>query len=114
MLSFNLYGYMVLLLVDGGLGAAVGGGAELAEVDVMRTTVAFALAWVIGLVTPGSPGGLGVRETALVVLLAPMTGADRALVLALGLRVVTVVGDGVGFLLSFAQRLGGRETVGGA
>lgn len=103
--SFLLYGQMVLVVMESGFGRGEGAASALAQATWSRVTVAFALAWVLGFLTPGSPGGLGVRETVLVLLLAPMTGPARALVLALVLRVLTVVGDGVGFLLSFARRL---------
>ncbi|MGN6520451.1 MAG: hypothetical protein ACTHK2_13595 [Dokdonella sp.] len=63
----------------------------------------FALAWVLGYVTPGAPAGLGVRETVLVLGLGPALGDAQALVVALAYRLVTVVVDaalaGIGFVL---------------
>jgi hypothetical protein len=72
------------------------------------TTAVFALAWVAGFVVPGAPGGLGVREAILTAGLEPVHGAGTALSLALTFRVVTVVGDAVGFLISAAGRPGPR------
>jgi|GEM_PF-1574434 len=63
---------------------------------------AFALSWVAGFVTPGAPGGLGVREALLVAGTAPVYGPGPALSVALALRVVTVLGDGLAFLLGLA------------
>jgi hypothetical protein len=63
---------------------------------------AFALSWVAGFVTPGAPGGLGVREALLVAGTAPFYGPGPALSVALALRVVTVLGDGIAFLLGLA------------
>lgn len=54
-----------------------------------------ALAWVVGYVTPGAPGGLGLREAVLVLGLAPVLGDAQALALALAYRLVTVAADGV-------------------
>lgn len=49
--------------------------------------------WLLGFVTPGAPGGLGVREAAMFMLLKPvMTPAD-GLLLVLALRLVTLFGD---------------------
>jgi len=68
-----------------------------------------ALAWVVGYVTPGAPGGLGLRETVLVLGLAPVVGDAEAMALALGYRLVTLAADALlaacGFL---AQRRAGE------
>ena len=54
---------------------------------------AYVLAWLIGLVTPGAPAGVGVRELVLLFLLKGTVGeADLLLAVVLG-RVVTVAGD---------------------
>jgi hypothetical protein len=44
------------------------------DVDWFSITLLFSSAWVVGYVVPGAPGGLGVREAMMVVLLAPLTG----------------------------------------
>lgn len=63
----------------------------------------YALAWSLGTVTPGAPGGLGVREAALTLGLGEMAGVDPAYAagVALALRVVTVVGDVLLYLAAF-------------
>lgn len=56
--------------------------------------LAYLIAWLAGFVVPGAPGGLGVRESALVLLLSG--GGDSgafALGLGLGMRVVSTLGD---------------------
>ena len=65
------------------------------------TTVVLAaaiLAWLAGFVTPGSPGGLGVREVVLSVALAGWIEPAVAISAAASLRLLTVGGD----LLVFA------------
>lgn len=64
------------------------------------TVWVFALAWSLGTVTPGAPGGLGVREAALAVGLEELAGVDPAYAagIALALRVVTMLGDGFLYL----------------
>lgn len=59
---------------------------------------ACALAWVVGFVTPGAPGGLGVREALLVVMLAPSFGAATASVLVIALRIATTLADVFSFV----------------
>lgn len=59
---------------------------------------AFVIAWLVGLVTPGAPAGVGVRELALLLLMGnAVAETDLMLAVLLG-RIVTVVGD----LLFFA------------
>lgn len=54
---------------------------------------AYVLAWLAGLVTPGAPAGVGVRELVLLFLLKGLVGeADLLLAVVLG-RLVTVAGD---------------------
>ena len=59
-------------------------------------------AWLVGFVTPGAPGGVGVREAAMVLLLAGTLGESEALIAALLMRVVTTAGDLAFFLLASA------------
>jgi hypothetical protein len=60
----------------------------------------FSWAWTVGFITPGSPAGLGVRDTVLLAALTPLYGSGVALGLSLGIRLVTTLGDGVWFLVS--------------
>lgn len=61
---------------------------------------AYVLAWLAGLVTPGAPAGLGVRELVLLFLLNGVVGeADLLLAVVLG-RVVTVCGDALFFFFA--------------
>lgn len=61
---------------------------------------AFVISWLAGFVTPGSPAGLGVRESVLLLLLESSFTTDSLLVAILVMRFVTVVGDGLFFLFS--------------
>jgi uncharacterized membrane protein YbhN (UPF0104 family) len=68
------------------------------ESHLFWLTAVFAASWVAGFVTPGAPGGLGVREAVLVAGLEPLYGPGTALGLALVFRLVTVASDGVALL----------------
>jgi dolichol-phosphate mannosyltransferase len=79
-----------------GLGASVLAAALLGSARApggLTLLGALALAWVVGVLVPLLPGGLGPREAALTVALAPAIGPGRAAVLALALRVVSVAGE---------------------
>ena len=55
--------------------------------------VAILAGWLLGYVTPSAPGGLGVREAVIILLLGPTIGEADALVLAIVFRLVTTAGD---------------------
>jgi glycosyltransferase 2 family protein len=56
-------------------------------------TGAYALAWMVGFLLPGAPGGLGVRESAFLMLIAPAWPADVAFGIAMLARVANVAAD---------------------
>lgn len=69
------------------------------------------LAWLAGFLVPGAPGGLGVREAALLWLLAGQMDASQAGSLAVTLRVATTFADGL-FAVSSAWLLAERRFAG--
>jgi hypothetical protein len=71
---------------------------------------AFALAWTVGLVVPGAPGGLGVFETVLLLRLGGGLAAAPLLAVALSYRLVATLGD---VLASLLADLDGRLARGG-
>ncbi|GCE64341.1 lysylphosphatidylglycerol synthetase family protein [cyanobiont of Ornithocercus magnificus] len=64
-----------------------------ANLPTGKWLVAFVIAWTAGLVIPGAPGGLGVFETALLILLEDQVPKSFVLVVALGYRLVVVFAD---------------------
>lgn len=67
-------------------------------------TSSFSIAWLLGFITPGAPAGLGIREAVLIALIAPVYGNGLALTLAVTLRMITTLGDGLGLLLGLTVR----------
>jgi glycosyltransferase 2 family protein len=61
----------------------------------------WSICWLAGYLVPGSPGGLGVREAALVYALSGWCSRPEALVLAAELRLVSTLGDVTLWLASF-------------
>ena len=73
----------------------------------VTVTVLFTAAWLVGYVVPGAPGGLGVREAMMVLVLTPALGAGPAIGLGVTVRLATLAGDGLSFLLGiWSKRLG--------
>lgn len=87
--SFLLHGVSLHLL----LGLVMTGATPTAALSIS----VFALAWIIGLVTPGAPGGLGVRDTILTLGLTPFIGTPAALSAALLHRAISIAGDVICF-----------------
>ena len=86
--------YSVFLLVSGSVFAGLICLLTGIETGMWwALTGAFVLAWLAGLLTPGAPAGVGVRELVLFFLLKEMVSeVDLVLAIVLG-RMVTVLGD---------------------
>ncbi len=70
----------------------------------------FAVAWTAGVITPGAPSGLGVREAVLVVGLSTIAASADAVLIAGLLRLQTVSGDVLFFLAgSWKSREGSTQ-----
>lgn len=74
------------------------------KVDWLSIALLFSSAWVAGYIVPGAPGGLGVREAMMVVLLTPLTGAPVAAGLAVSMRLTSLLGDGLTVLVGVGSR----------
>ncbi len=63
----------------------------------VQTILASSVAWLLGFIVPGAPGGIGIREAVLVLLLPSIMMVSKELVLAGALiyRVVTILGEGL-------------------
>lgn len=53
----------------------------------------FMFAWLAGFVVPVAPGGIGIREAALMALAGSIAPADTILIFAAGTRAITLFGD---------------------
>lgn len=78
--------------------------------DFALLTSAFAIAWVVGFVTPGAPAGIGVREALLLLMLSGSMGSIETSLLILALRIVTTLGDILCFLVGLVQMAWLRRT----
>jgi uncharacterized membrane protein YbhN (UPF0104 family) len=65
-------------------------------------TGSYSLAWMLGFLLPGAPGGLGVRESAFLMLIANAWPPDVAFGIALLSRVGNVAADALIFLVGLA------------
>lgn len=75
-------------------------GGTMTIVQGVQIAGLFAMAWMIGLVVPGAPGGLGIREAVLLMSLEYMVDNEIVMFALLIHRVMTILGDVVGWLIS--------------
>lgn len=64
----------------------------------------FALAWLAGYILPGAPAGIGVRESVMLLLLAPSVGEATALALGVTMRLTTTLADALAFCIGTVWR----------
>lgn len=60
---------------------------------------AFITAWVIGTIIPGAPGGLGVRESVLVLILANIIATEILMLILIVHRLSTIFADVVAYII---------------
>lgn len=91
-----------LVLLTGGiimviLYAYLGGHIDVDK--VMLIISSYIIAWVLGFVVPGAPGGIGVREFVLTMLLSSSLGQEITLTISVIHRLITIVGDFMAYLI---------------
>ncbi len=62
---------------------------------------AYLLSWLLGFIMPGAPGGIGIRETVITVLLAAYLPSDSVLLAIVIYRILSMTGDFFAFIMSF-------------
>jgi uncharacterized membrane protein YbhN (UPF0104 family) len=70
---------------------------------IMAGTIA---SYIIGLITPGAPAGLGVREAVMLTLLSPILPEDVILLAAIAQRVIMIIGDAITYPIGLLLKVG--------
>jgi uncharacterized membrane protein YbhN (UPF0104 family) len=104
--------YVVIYVLNGVAVLAIATALGVARPnDLIPLTAAYSLAWIVGFLLPGAPGGLGVREAAFVMLLGASYGPDASLGIALLSRIGTAGADVLLFVVGFIlSRTGALRT----
>lgn len=96
---------ILFLAASGGVFAAllalIADGSQIHMQTWLLIGAAYIVAWLAGLITPGAPAGVGIREMVLLLLLKGFVGETDLLMAVLLGRLITVVGDLLFFLCSF-------------
>lgn len=90
-LSLWLLGVVMVLLF-----IYMGGKGSIENINLIIS--AYVIAWVLGFVTPGASGGIGVREIVIIFLLSSIVGEELIITLSVIHRLITIIGD---FLIYF-------------
>ncbi len=80
------------------------GAIQLTLNDYLQIILYYAIAWITGLVVIGAPGGIGIRESILVLLLSPFYGKSIILLAALLHRIIFLLGEFLAFGLGFINK----------
>lgn len=83
--------HSINLLVFGGMIVFIFNGGSITE--IMKLGGFYLIAWVIGMVVPGAPGGIGIREYILLIFLRDMMDKSYILQIAVLMRIITLSGD---------------------
>lgn len=71
--------------------------SSVSDVSIIIVVSAYTTAWLLGFITPGSPGGIGVKESVLLLTLTDIYGSGYILVSVLMFRIVTIFTDVLAF-----------------
>lgn len=97
--------FIGMCLIVWSLYAMVAGYITLRQLPIL--SIAFLISWVMGFVIPGAPGGIGVREGSFALLGGVFLTPDILVIVALLMRFVTLLGEGLIFLVALQV---GRST----
>ena len=73
---------------------------QVTNIPIEFSISAFALSYFASVITFGAPGGLGIRESVLILLFKGMEQGEYALIAAVILRIITIGGDVFSFIFS--------------
>jgi len=95
--------YVLFFLILGGLFLGIVCGiTDLSDFSQAGSVITiFSVSWLVGFITPGSPGGMGVREAIIVASLTKIIGEPESLFVAFLFRIICVLGDLLFFMSSF-------------
>lgn len=94
-LTFIIFGisYVLLLLYIA--------KADMSILQICNIIGMYMVSWAIGYLTPGAPGGLGVRESILISSLSPMFGLEVIVITSILHRIICIIGDIISLILGY-------------
>lgn len=74
-------------------------GGECTWANTLLIISGYIIAWVLGFIVPGAPGGIGVRELVITLLLGGIAGEGLVVTLSVSHRLITIIGDFLAYLV---------------
>ncbi len=74
-------------------------GTSIPADQLFTLTGAFLFAWIIGFITPGAPGGIGIRESVMLFMCRTAAWEEQILLFVLVLRIASILADAAGFVI---------------
>ncbi len=74
---------------------------RFSQMEMLEIIGYYLISYFIGYITPGAPGGIGIRETILILLLSLVVPVDYATMVALIHRVITIISDIVAYSVNW-------------
>lgn len=100
---FSIFYFSLILFIQGGMLAIIINqlnGTSLIN-NILLIIGTYSLSWVIGYITPGASGGIGVREALLCLFLGNYFSEPIILVSVIMYRILNILSDLVAYLLSY-------------
>jgi glycosyltransferase 2 family protein len=69
--------------------------------NMLYVICSFSLAWVLGFIVPGAPGGLGIRETVIIIMLGSIYDNNTSVLSSVIMRIITISGDILAYLIGY-------------
>ena len=66
----------------------------------------YLFSWIVGFITPGAPGGIGVREAVMMLVCGEQAGSDDIVLFLIVMRVVSVAADALAFVVGLVVGAG--------
>lgn len=92
--------YILNFLISGLLLSCIFGLVLHCEMDFIDIASTNILSWLAGYVVPGSPGGIGVREAVLIILLGSVYPKEIVVLAAVLMRICSIAGDFFSYFLA--------------
>lgn len=97
----NMIWYALVLIILGAIMVVLYWymGGEFTIESTRLIISGYIIAWVLGFIVPGAPGGIGVRELVITLLLGSVMGESLVVTLSVTHRLITIVGDFMAYLV---------------
>lgn len=96
--SFLIMGFSLFVLV-------INLTSANANISPFMVIGLYSLAWFVGFIVPGAPGGVGIREVALLLTMSQFYSQEQLIPLLIAHRLVTILGDLLALAISRLMRL---------